>query len=438
MLPRTPRHLLAALLLAAAACGDAAPTASAPACAPDVTAPTTSGATVVPSGARCIELPSGDFVLGAYTPGTAGQTAGPSASLGPALRGLVLPGAIQVASEFPVVTFLGSDTAQVVDVLAGGVAVAVLRRSSSGADASTIARDRAAVRDAMGMLSLLRAVYPTTAAPSSAPGAPLLVLLGRWDPALGLASTWTDAGSSYVVLNLDVARSRMPGLAGYDTRAYRTRTTIHELAHAFEARWRAEQGVAPAMSWAAEGVADLIAGEAARRRTGASANWEWRVHLTPDDPDFSVAVEPSSMSGRLGAGYRDAAAFLRWGAGRLAARSGTSREQALGAVARAALRERSADGPGMDGPVARLLDGDGHALAAQWAAELGGDDRGRDGDPDFRSVTSDSDHGWAEHDTRASLPPVGAQGSAVYLRVAGGRSLPLPTAPGVRWVALKL
>ncbi len=438
MQPCTPRHLLASLLLATAACGDAGPTASAPACAPDVTAPATPGAAVVPSGARCIELPSGAFVLGAYTPGTAGQTAAPSASLAATRHTLVMPGAVQVGSEFPVVTFLGSDTARIVDVLAGGVAVAVLQGSSAGADASTIARDRAAVRDAMGTLSLLRAVYPAAAAPSSAPGAPLLVLLGRWDPALGLASTWTDAGSSYVVLNLDVTRSRVPGLAGYDTRAYRTRTTIHELAHAFEARWRTEQGIAPAMSWAAEGVADLIAGEAARRHTGASANWEWRVHLSPDDPDFSVAVEPASMSGRLGAGYRDAAAFLRWGAGRLAAGSGISREQALGEVARAALRERSADGPGADGPVARLLDGDGHALAAQWAAELGGDDRGRDGDPDFRSVTSDSNHGWAEHDTHASLPPVGAQGGAVYLRVGGGRNLVLPTAPGVRWVVVKL
>jgi hypothetical protein len=240
------------------------------------------------------------------------------------------------------------------------------------------------------------------------------------------------------VLNLDVTRSRTPGLAGYDTRAYRTRTTIHELAHAFEARWRTEQGVGPAASWAAEGVADLIAGESSRRRSAASSNWEWRVHLTPDDPDFSVAVEPASMSGRLGAGYRDAAAFLRWGAARLMARRGMSREQALGEMTRAALRERSSDGPGTDGPVARLLDGDGHALAAQWAAELGGDDRGVDGDPDFRSITSDPDHGWAEHADPSSLPPAGAQGSAVYLRVKGGRSVPLPTAQGVRWVVVRL
>jgi hypothetical protein len=435
---RTFRHLLPGLLLAAAACGDAAPTASTPSCAADATGPAAPGAAVVPSGARCIELPGGDFVLGAYTPGTAGRDAAPSASLLPTPRGLVLPGALQAGSAFPIVTFLGADTARVVEVLAGGVAVAVLQGSSLGADGSAVTRDRAAVRDAMAALPLLRAMYPAAEAPSSAPGAPLLVLLGRWDPALGLASTWTDAGSSYVVLNLDVTRARTPGLAGYDTRAYRTRTAIHELAHAFEARWRTEQGVAPAMSWAAEGVADLIAGEAVRRRTAASSNWEWRVHLTPDDPDFAVAVEPASMSGRLGAGYRDAAAFLRWAAARVAARSGMSREQALGEVARAALRERSAGGPGMDGPVARLLGGDGHALAAQWAAEMGGDDRGMDGDPDFRSVTSDPDHGWAEHDTPASLPPVGPQGSAVYLRVKGGRSLPLPTAPGVRWVVVRL
>lgn len=162
------------------------------------------------------------------------------------------------------------------------------------------------------------------------------------------------------------------------------------------------------------------------------------MHLTPDDPDFSVAVEPSSMTGRLGAGYRDAAAFLRWSAARLAARGGMSREQAIGEVARAALRERSADGPAADGPIAHALGADGHALAAQWAAELGGDDRGLDGDPDFRGATSDPVHGWAEHDSHAVLPPAGAQGRAVYFRVNGGGSTPLPTLPGTRWVVVRL
>lgn len=417
------RSLPTALLLCAlSACSaPTAPSSDSDPCPGTPVTATSPGVVVsLEASTRCLRLPAGDFAVGVYSAAGAAPAAAPAPAVLPLPRRaparVRLPSDLRVGARFPVQTYLGHDTAQVLDNH-GGFIVALALGASAGVPAGIVERDRRAVRLALAQLPLLREAYGHED-PVTAPGGPLLILLTRWDPTAGLAATWTDLEGgvplSYVILNLDARRSESPRLAGYDLEAYRVRTTVHELAHTYQARFIFREGIPrPVPAWALEGSADLLAGEAIRRHLGvpAGGNWRWEAHVNADDSHFALAVEPFGLTGNVGGGYRDAAAYLRWSS-RHAVRS-------VAQTARLAMQEPSVTGPADADAVAR------------WAAALALDERVTHGDPDFRDAAAGGS--WRSLPATQPLTAETTAGQAGFVRLRGPGTFPLAPRPGQHW-----
>lgn len=421
-------------ILAISACADQPVGVTAAECSPDFAPHLTPGSTAtVPAGTVCLGLNAGDYVLGGYTPGAEAHAAFEAEPLR-----LLVPRRAALGSRFPIITFAGPDTARVLHATPE-LLVVLAEAGSKGAAPGTIARDREAAVQAIRHLPRIHTVFPTPRPPASAEGGPLLIVLTRWNPSNGTAATWSDdvGPYSYVALNLDVDRSVNADLAGYDTPGYRLRTAIHELVHAHQLLWSATAADSHLIpGWAAEGTAEMIAGQAAQSAAGVEpgGNWNWQDHLGADDTRFAAAVEPASLDGHVAGGYRNAAAYLRWLAIGLSSRTGQGRDAAMIAVARAAALESQAGGPSADGPLAIAIGGDPQQQAASWAAALGGDDEGVDGDPDFLAMASRPREGWATFAGTVGQPPVA--GWANHARLRGGAfRLPHGT---TRWSVLRL
>jgi hypothetical protein len=257
---------------------------------------------------------------------------------------------------------------------------------------------------------VLRSVFADEVPATSGGSGQLLVLATAWDPDLGAGATWTDpsagAARSFVWLNLNLRPGVRPGYEMYDHASYRVKVLAHELTHAWQADWARRGGRGDGAGWGAEGGADLVAMELVRSylRLGANANWRWQEHLQPSRSSVVYALEPAGTHGRVPHGYYDASSLLRDFQWRLQ-RAGVPPAAAMAEVSRGSLEGWY--GEGCAGGCPGLAERMRARLGAGWTPEAGvllwtlsqaADDRTANpelANPAYhRAASADAPYGW--------------------------------------------
>lgn len=360
-------------------------------------------------------------------------------------------------------------TARVLDVYGGRYVVAVVE----GDEHREAAAFREQLHAALGRfladgVPLFRSVFGADAEPATSAGSgQVLILLSAWDPALSAGNAATRLGSggepfTRIDLNLNVSQAYDEGFLPHEHAAARLKLLSHELAHAWAARYLARTfgpGAPPATVWAAEGTADLLGIEMARRFAGVGrdANLEWDTYTARV---FPLTLEPRFGNGVLVGGYLSASSFLRDQQARLV-RAGVGEEEALRAVVLGALegmhgRPGDPRAPGLSRRLSGLL---GRAWRPDegvllWALAQAADDRtpfAHLQNPLFRDVSNPEarfGRGWSpavertitsgSGETHRFTWPFGSVFHARMQETGGGVFSALSDVEGSRWMVVRV